>query len=851
MWPLIRWLSIRHWLRKPLRTLMTAFGIALGVAVTVSVDLIGDEIVNAHRRTVDAVSGKAQLSVTRGEAGVPVTVVDQVLKVRGVSHAAPVLEQMVSEPGRGPLLLLGIDFLGDDALRSVDAVPEDEEVLDDPLAFLNSTNSLLVAKSFADRRGLTRDSHVVLSTPMGKKEFVIRGLVRDQGPARAFGGDVVVMYLDAAQIALGLGEVATRIDLMVSPGEELGAVRTRLVSALGAGYKVELPERRSARLEELMTGLKHALYTMAALAVWVGILLAYNAVEISVRQRKNELAILRAVGAERRHIVALVLLEACALGLLATPAGLALGWLLALRGVSETARLVSELVEVVKVDEIVLGGRHLISGIFVGVVIPVLGAIQPARWIIKEPPMSGLSRAVEELGEVHQAKRSMGWGVVATLVGLAVFASPWAAANTVLGYTGFALTLLGAVFLAPAVVDRLATLVQRAGRNVLSAEVIVALDHVVRDRRRAALNVASLVAGVATVLTVATYGRSFSDANRRWLDSALVSDLFVTSGSKLAIGENQPLEPRLGELLAAIPDVESIYPVRVIDFEHRGRPLKLAAVGGFRDYLQRARLLIVDGALDVDGLAAGTHLVVSESVARRDGYGAGDRITLDTPHGPRDFTVSAIIVHFLSDQGVILMDRDVYRGWSDDAWVDSFDMIVKRGVEPAVVRARVRELYGDKYNLYILSNRELKEESQRLINQLIALMSFLELVTLAIAVLGVATTLVAAVLDRTREIGVMRAVGTTPGQIVRIVLSEAALIGAAASLFGLVLGTAVGALFLRSVVVAAVGWSMPWIIPFSAYPAVLLGVIAASVVAGLYPAWRSARIPILDAIRAE
>ena len=167
------------------------------------------------------------------------------------------------------------------------------------------------------------------------------------------------------------------------------------------------------------------------------------------------------------------------------------------------------------------------------------------------------------------------------------------------------------------------------------------------------------------------------------------------------------------------------------------------------------------------------------------------------------------------------------------------------------MQQQIRKEFGTRYDLFVLTNSEFKAEAQRLIDQIFALLNLLQLVTLFIAVLGVSTTLVAAVLDRTREVGVMRAVGTTPAQVVRIVLTEAAFIGASASILGSALGALCGVMFLRSVLVASVGWTLPWVIPVSSYIIVLVGVTCASIMAGIYPAWWSARQPTLDAIQTE
>jgi putative ABC transport system permease protein len=218
-----------------------------------------------------------------------------------------------------------VDFLGDDALRQVEAGEGDEEVLEDPIAFLNSKESCVVPFSFARPRNLKKGDSFELMTALGRRRFVIRGLLKDKGPAQTFGGDVVVMYLDAAQVALELDDTITRVGPVCStwagPGDPEGTAEE---GARGE-FDVDYPQARGARLEEMMTGLNQALSMMAALAVWVGVLLAYNAVEISVRQRQRELAVLRALGASRRTVITLVLLEALFLGVGATSLGIAFG----------------------------------------------------------------------------------------------------------------------------------------------------------------------------------------------------------------------------------------------------------------------------------------------------------------------------------------------------------------------------------------------------------------------------------------------------------------------------------------------------------------------------------------------
>jgi putative ABC transport system permease protein len=851
MLSLLRWLGARHWLHHPIRTVLTLFGVSLGVAVTLSVNLIGNEILLSHRRSLEFIAGKAQLTVSAGEAGMQRDVAERIAAVQGVAHVEPLLEKVLVEPGKGPVVLLGMDFLGDDALRQVEAEAGDEEVIEDPIAFLNSTESCVVPHKFASRRHLSKGDSFELMTKLGRRRFVIRGLLKDKGPAQTFGGDVVVMYLDAAQVALELDQTITRVDLAAEPGLEPAKLKERLKHELGAGFDVDYPAARGARLEQMMTGLNQALYMMAALAVWVGVLLAYNAVEISVRQRQRELAVLRALGAERRTVVALVLLEAGVLGLLATGLGIALGIFLAQAGLASTAGTVSEVYELVRVDEVHVGLMSLAPAVVVGMLVPLIGALRPARWVAERPPVTGLTRPVEEGEDRKGERRGLVLGAVAISIGVAVFASPPAAVHAWVGQSGFGIVLLGALFFAPATVSALARGVHAVFGRRLSAEATVAVDHVIRDRRRAALNVASLVAGVTTVVTIATYVHSLTATYNGWLDNALPANVYITSGHTFGMTQNTPLDPSIGKLFKALPGVDAVLHVRMDDVEYKGRPIKVLSIEA-DEYARRAKPIVLQGPEpQPEPLAAGTHVLVSENLARREGLVPGSAIELKTPTGVHSFTVQSVVLDFTSDQGLIVMDREVFVRLFHDPLVDTFELYLANPTQTASVQQLIRQRWGEEYDLFVLTSTDFKAEGARILDDFFRLLYVLQFVTLLIAVLGVATTLIAAVLDRTQEVGVMRAVGSTPGQIVRIVLTEAGFIGGFSALLGAALGCFTGYLFLRSVIVATVGWSFPWRIPMGSLPGIVGAVCAAGVLAGIYPAWWSARQPTLESMRTE
>ena len=838
-------------MRHPVRTLLTIFGVSLGVAVTLSVQLIGDEILSSHRRSLEQIAGKAELTILAGEGGMSRSLGDRVAEMGGVAHVEPLLERRLLEPGRGPILLLGIDFLGDDSLRSIEAAEGDEEIIEEPIAFLNSTESVLVPESFARNRGLHRGDQFELVTPVGKRSFRIRGLLQDKGVVRSFGGDVVVMFLDAAQVALGLDEMITRLDVASTDELSAGQLRENLQQALGTNFEVEFPLVRGARLEQMMEGMNQALLLLAALAIWVGMLLAYNAVEISVRQRQREIAILRAVGADQKTIMFQVLMEAMVLGFLSTLLGITLGIFTASGGLSSTAETVSTVYEVVKVGHLQVQWWDLLPALLIGLLIPVIAAIRPARWVAARPPHLGLSRPGSDRVDIQAETRALMVGGAVSVAGLACFLTPGAEQQVWLGQLGFGLVMFGALFLAPAALSALVRLIPRFLGPWLSAETIIATDHVVRDRRRAALNIASLVAGVATVVTIATYITSIKETYDGWLDSTIPADLFVTAGSSFGVSRNLPLDPSVAQLMSELPEVDEMLMVRLFDVDHIDRPIKLLSLP-MRKYLGHSDPIVLFGQLPAPSeFDVERQCLVSENLSRRGGYLPGSNLVLDTPSGPQEFEVAAVIMDFTSDQGLIVMDRERFISLYRDDRVDTIDLFLRPDASALDVQEKIRRLWGEEFDLFVLTSKEFKAEALELIDQFFELFRLLQFVTLVIAVLGITTTLIASVLDRTQEVGLMRAVGSTPGQIVRIVITEAGLIGGLSSVLGAALGCVTGVLFLETVVLATAGWFLPYRFPADALLLTTLMVTIASAFAGIYPAWWCARQPTLEAMREE
>src|SRR5262245_59154686 len=240
---LITWPYVRKHL---LRSVLTTAGIVLGVALLVGMQTANRSVLLAFNQTVDRIAGKAQLEISAGDTGFPEDALERVQSVREVRAAAPVIEASVDTKlkGQGRLLILAVDITGDRSLRDYDFENADQDVIDDPLIFLAQPDSLLITRDFADRNGLHSGSRVSFETMEGLKQFTVRGILKAGGMAQAFGGNLGIMDIYAAQKVFGRGRRFDRIDLGLQEGVTVQQGAAALRAALGPGFTIEPPSNR-------------------------------------------------------------------------------------------------------------------------------------------------------------------------------------------------------------------------------------------------------------------------------------------------------------------------------------------------------------------------------------------------------------------------------------------------------------------------------------------------------------------------------------------------------------------------------------------------------------------------------
>lgn len=836
---LLRLASLRHASRAPGRTALTIAGVAIGVAALVSMDLVNASSAATIEELISAYAGRAQLTVRAASGTLDPSALPTIRSTAGVGAAAGSIQgALVVGAGQREIL----PFIA--------GIGDEEAVRDQPLSrgTRPSGDEIAIGPGAARRLGLDVGATLRALTPAGIRDLRVSGILAERGLGRANAGWLALLPYPTADRLYGRDGRLDAVDVVLSTGARPDELARRIRSAL-RGAEVETPEARATQTKKLVAGLQTLLQVVSALSLFIGVFLVFNTISIAVAQRRRDFGILRALGARRIEIVAMVVAESAAVGVAASVLGLALGVLLA-RGLLATvneqirASFVAGLADQLSIDALRLAGLGIL-----GVGAAILGGLGPALAAARTPAAEAI--AAPRHAATARPLRLRLLLPAAAFAGLAVAAIAAQGASRDAGpgsFAAFALMLAIATAAAPVVALGVRAIGPLAER-LLGLPARLARDSVLRSPGRAAVTAAALSSAIAMVVGMASFIESDRRAIFQWLDQAVNADLFVSAAPLGSSSGPTPLDPALADRIRSIPGVRAVDLFRQVRISVGETFAALASVD-IPTYLLRGRPVFAPGSepYDIARMVGRDELFVSDNFARYQGVRQGDTIALRTPDGPRDFKVVAVAVDYTTDQGLLFMDRTTYVRSFHDTAVDAFAVMVDGPAHVATVRDELERLEGGA--LFVQTNAEFKDGIRKIVDDFFSTTYVMEAIALLVGVLGIANTMAVAVLERRREIGVLRAVGATRPQIRRTVLIEAATIGA----WGAVLGGLGGAALAYIVFVVTertTGWVFPLLYSWETAVSVTVLATAAALLAGWWPARTAARQQVATALAYE
>ena len=854
---LLRFITWRHVQRHRLRTCLTFLGIVLGVAVIVAIAMVNRTLMGSFQRTIELVAGKAVLQVANGESGVRESLFPVIRDTHGVKDAAAAVEGFLPVVGfKGErLFVYGVDLLTDFSIREHEFVGTPFS-FDDALSFIAQPDSIALTESLSRRLGFTPGSQITLATSEGIRKYTVRALLKEQGTAKVFGGSFALMDLPVAQMAFGKEGKLDIVDLTIEEGEKIEIVKERLGRRLNGAAQVQRPSERGEQIELLLTSFRVGLFFVSLIALFVGFFLIYNTVSVSVIQRKREIGTLRCLGILRRNILILFMSEALVIALLGSLAGVLVGVLLAQGALLSVGRTVSNLFLQVDLAKATLTLQEFWLALGSGLGVSILAALHPAWEATQVTPVESARQAAWTPRFQLISSRASVLGFLLLLFSpLVMFFSPVALGGVgkfTVGVVAMLIFLLGLSFLSPLFVLGWVKILRRCLSFLSWNESRLAFDGLCRSPIRSGITVATLMISLAAIFTIAAFVHSVRGSLLSWVDQMVTADLIVSSGTRTAGPTNVALKEDLAAGMEEIPGVQVVDLYRLIRSTYEESPILIESFSA-QDSAGVRKLPMVEGEgrRALREMAAGEGVIVSENFQSKFGKGSGDTIQLPTPSGLVSFKVLGVYVDYSSDAGSVLIDRALYKKIWHDELVDAFDLWLAPDADQEAVIRKIKEDYGEKYQLFVSTHRELRETVVDIMEQSFRVNYAVEIIAVVVAIFSVINTLLASVLDRTREIGVLRAIGATQRQLRMMVLAEAGWMG----LIGGVLGVSAGTIMSYHHVVyntkILTGWTFQYHYPFEVAFLCLILSVGLCLLAGYIPARQAASTPIVTAIGYE
>lgn len=826
----------RYLAGRKLRTLLTTLAVVFGVAVIFAVNMLLPALSGALAASEMGATGHVDLTVASAVGGTfDAGVLDKVSGTAGVAASSPAFLRQIVLPatsGKPQFDLLGLDPARAQTVRIYQVSAG---------RFLNAgdTLSAVLSQGLAQATGLHVGDAFTLPTPGGLSNLSIVGVYNDAG------ADQLLVPLKTAQQLFGAPGQITAVDVVITNAAERDTVKGALAGALGSAYNVGSAAANSAFTQSLQLGLVIS-NVFGILALFMGAFLVFNTFRTLVVERRHDIGMLRAVGATRGTIVRLILVESALQGVIGTAIGLALGYLLGLGLMGALQGLFSQYVRL-RLGPAVVPPEAVILSVGLGVGVTVLAGLLPA---ITAGRMSVLA-SLRQDGGVPTGERSGRMPIMVGAVLLIVGVVTLFLGNISLATVGSLLILTGLVLLAPVLLIPITRLLEPVTRRVFACEGLLASGNVKRNPGRAAITVSALMIALAVIVGLAAVLSSLQQAYTGKLAGSLGADILLLPPNLGVWNANVGVGPEFEQQLAQIPGIGAVAGLSYAPALVQGAGVQVL---GFdpASYPKVASLIFDQGGPEAYAEIAGSRSVIANSrLASGLQLKVGDSIAVQTPAGAQHYGIAAIGTDYLGAKisTLYISKQNMARDFGQTADIIVFSNLAQHA-DSAAVRANVEKLLQGYPQLTFNWGADWRKEQVAILDQTFTALYIVLAALIIPSMLGLINTLAINVLERTREIGVLRAIGATRSQIRRIVLVESLILGATGTALGLLAGLALG-YSLTAVVGSTFTSSAVFYFPLGGILFAIALALVMALLASILPARQAARVKIVQALQYE
>jgi len=905
--------------RHPWQLALAIVGIALGVAVVISIDLAMESSLNAFDQAGKAFSGVATHRIIAGDGGLDEKLYRRLRVEEGVQKLSPVVNAYVvaSKQADTGFNLIGIDPFTEKSFQSIWQTRHHEETTADWLSrLITEPDTALISEQTASRLGLKINDDLAIETEQGERRLKIIGLL---SPNNAVSEQVlsrlIITDIATAQEVLGVFGRLSSIEVLIdkdqpdiaptsayTPSLEIAALVpykpaaytpsleiAALVPYKPAAYTPSLEiirkalpgnallveaESQSQAMREMTRAFSINLKALGLLSLLVGMFLIYNTMTFLVMQRRRLIGSLRSIGVTRRQIFKLIIEEALLLAAIGTLIGIALGIALGQGLLYLISGTINAIYFRIDAASLMITPLQIGKGALLGITATLLAVLPPAFEATRISPVTVLVRSQLESGLRRLIKTASLISFIFILGGTAL--ALWSGQSIVLGLASIFLLLFGFAMLTPALTLMFMKLVERVFGRFSGVLFRLPARMVSAELSRSGIAIAALMIAVSATIGMDLMIGSFRQTVADWIQTSLRADLYVSLPGEKMPGAKAEEDHRLKAELADLQGVQMLSSV-----------LHTNVIA--RDGVYAANLPGAGAAISKEGVSSGAAaknnftkvavfelneksrpgfifkhetddelwdkfeqqqtVIVTEPYAYHHNIKTGQNILLRTDSGSQPFEVIGIYADYSGDRGHLAMSRRNYQRYWPDLGYSGIGVYAKDGVDLQQLENQINKLITGQQS--VKSDQAIYKASMEMFEQTFTITETLRWLSALIAFVGVFSALMALQFERTRQLGILRAIGVTSGQLAMLIIGETGLMGLVAGLIAIPVGYIVAYMLIFVIYQRAFGWTMAF--HFNAgeiYQGLALAVIAATL-AGILPALKMAKTKPAEALRSE
>lgn len=852
--------------RHPWQLALAILGIALGVAVVISIDLAMESSLKAFDQAGNALSGTATHRIVASDGGLDEKLYRRLRVDRGIQKLAPVVSGYVDLSNRADtgFNLIGVDPFIEKSFQSVWQSRQDEDTTSELLIRLVSEpDTVLISKQTALTLGLEINDDLSITTVTGEHQLKIIGfLFPNNAVSEQVLSGLMIADIATAQEVLGLFGRLSSIEVVTD--KRRTGVLEKIRNTLPGNALLVSAENQSQAIRQMTRAFSINLKALGLLSLLVGMFLIYNTMTFLVMQRRRLIGSLRSIGVTRTQIFRLIIGEALLLAIIGALTGIVLGIVLGQGLLHLISGTLNAIYFHIDATALMITPQQLGKGLFLGVSATLLAVMPPAFEATRLSPLTVMVRSQLESGVRSLIKAASIMSCFFTLggIGLVVFSGK----SIGLGLAGIFLLLLGFALLTPVITLMLMALTERVFGRFSGILMRLPARMISAEISRSGIAIAALMIAVSATIGMDLMIGSFRQTVSDWVKTSLRADLYIalpgekTPGARA--GDDHLLKAKLAEL-QGIQMVSSVLHTRIVIAKDgayaASRPGTGAAANGdfakvsvFELNEKSRKGFIFKHKTDNelwDKFERQQTVIITEPYAYHQNIKVGDKIQLQTGRGNEPFEVIGIYADYSGDQGHLAMSRRNYLRYWPDLGYSGIGVYARDSVHLKQLEYQLGKLLTGRQS--VKSDQAIYQASMKVFEQTFTVTETLRWLSAIIAFVGVFSTLMALQFERVRQLGILRALGVTPKQLTTLITLETGLMGLIAGLIAIPVGYIVAYLLIFVIYRRSFGWTMAFNFDSGViWQGLALALISATL-AGIFPALKMAQTKPAEALRSE